>query len=96
MARLSLSPLHLPSNPNSKPASLLVDTSNGAPPVQLRDQGILVQSDHEESQVSEKDEQTKRFEELLNKEQYEEIAELGEKMNDRRAAEVSLPSSEHP
>ena len=65
-----------------KPASLLVDTTNTAPAVQLKDQGILVQSDHEESQVSERDEQTKRFEELINKKQYKEIAELGEKMSD--------------
>ena len=36
----------------------------------------------EESQVSEKDEQTKRFEELINKRQYKEIAELGKEMSD--------------
>ena len=42
----------------------------------------LVQSVPEESQVSGKDEQTKRFEELINKEQYKEIAELGKNMND--------------
>ena len=29
------------------------------------------------------DEQTKRFEELINKEQYKEIAELGKKMSDK-------------
>ena len=68
--------------PNSKPASLLVDTTNTAPAVQLKDQGILVQSVPEESQVSGRDEQTKRFEELINKGQYEEIAELGKEMND--------------
>ena len=61
---------------------MLVDTTNSAPAVQLKDQGILVQSVPEESQVSEKDEQTKKFEELINKEQYEEIAELGKKMSD--------------
>ena len=49
-----------------KPASLLVDTTNTAPTVQLRDQGILVQGAPEESQVSERDEQTKKFEELIN------------------------------
>ena len=48
----------LPSSPalksksKSKPASLLVDTTNTAPAVQLKDQGILVQSVPEESQVS--------------------------------------------
>ena len=57
----------LTSKPKRKPASLLVDTTNTAPAVQLKDQGILVQSVPEESQVSEKDEQTKRFEELINK-----------------------------
>ena len=67
----------------SKPASLLVDTTNTAPAVQLKDQGILVQSVPEESQVSEKDEQIKEFEELINKGQYEEIAELGKKMSDK-------------
>ena len=72
-----------PSSPSKpKPASLLVDTTNTAPAVQLKDQGILVQGVPEESQVSGRDEQTKRFEELINKGQYEEIAELGKEMND--------------
>ena len=81
----SLSPLHLllKSKSKPKPASLLVDTTNTAPAVQLKDQGILVQSVPEESQVSEKDEQTKRFEELINKKQYKEIAELGKEMSDK-------------
>ena len=62
----------LPSSPvlKSKQAqitSLLVDTTNTAPAVQLKDQGILVQSVPEESQVSGRDEQTKKFEELINK-----------------------------
>ena len=78
----SLSPLHLSPKSKPKPASLLVDTTNTAPAVQLKDQGILVQSVPEENQVSEKDEQTKKFEELINKKQYEEIAELGKEMND--------------
>ena len=69
--------------PKSNTTSLLVDTTNTAPAVQLKDQGILVQSVPEESQVSEKDEQTKRFEELINKKQYEEIAELGKGMSDK-------------
>ena len=43
---------------------------------------MLVQSDHEESQVSERDEQTKKFEELINKKQYKEIVELGKKVSD--------------
>ena len=77
---LPLSPV-LKSKP--KPASVLVDTTNIAPAVQLKDQGILVQSVPEESQVSERDEQTKRFGELISKEQYEEIAELGKKMSDK-------------
>ena len=80
-------PVTLPSSPvlksKPKPASLLVDTTNTAPAVQLKDQGILVQSVPEESQVSERDEQTKKFEELINKEQYKEIAELGEEMSDK-------------
>ena len=59
-----------------------MDTTNTAPAVQLKDQGILVQSVPEESQVSGRDEQTKKFEELINKKQYEEIAELGKKMSD--------------
>ena len=46
----------LPSSPalksKPKPASLLVDTTNTAPAVQLKDQDILVQSVPEESQVS--------------------------------------------
>jgi len=42
----------------------------------------LVQGAPEESQVSERDEQTKRFEELINQKQYKEIAKLGEKMSD--------------
>ena len=37
----------------------------------------------EESQVSGRDEQTKRFEELINKKQYKKIAELGKKMSDK-------------
>ena len=41
-----------------------------------------MQSVPEEIQVSEKDEQTKKFEELISKEQYEEIIELGEGMSD--------------
>ena len=43
----------------------------------------LVRRVPEESQVSEKDEQTKKFEELINKGQYQEIAELGKKMSDK-------------
>jgi len=66
----------------SKTAPVLVDTTNTAPAVQLRDQGILEQSVREEGQVSEKDERTKRFEELINNKQYEEIDELGKDMND--------------
>ena len=57
----------LKSKPKPKPASLLVDTTNTAPAVQLKDQGILVQSVPEESQVAGRDGQTKRFEELINK-----------------------------
>ena len=85
-----------PKSKKPKPASILVDTTNTAPAVQLKDQGILVQSVPEESQVSEKDEQTKKFEELINKRQYKEIAELGKEMSDRRAVEVSLPSGDYP
>ena len=83
VAMPSLSPLHLSLKPKPKPASLLVDTTNTAPAVQLKDQGILVQSVPEESQVSGRDEQTKKFEELINKRQYKEIAELGKKMSDK-------------
>ena len=76
----------LPTSPvlksKPKPASLLVDTTNTAPAVQLKDQGILVQSVPEESQVSGRDEQTKKFEELINKKQYKEIVELGKGMSD--------------
>ena len=79
----SLSPLRLSlKSKKPKPASLLVDTTNTAPAVQLKDQGILVQSVPEESQVSGRDEQTKKFEELINKKQYKEIAELGKDMSD--------------
>ena len=70
------------SRPKSKPTSPLVDTTNNAPAVQLKDQGIPVQSVPEESQVSGRDEQTKKFEELINKKQYKEIAELGKDMSD--------------
>ena len=70
------------SKPKFKPASLLMDTTNTAPAVQLKDQGILEQSVPEESQVSEKDEQTKKFEELINQKRYKEIAELGKEMTD--------------
>ena len=70
------------SSPSLNQLSLLVDTTNTAPAVQLKDQGILVQSVPEESQVSERDEQTKKFEELINKKQYKEIAELGKGMSD--------------
>jgi len=42
---------------------------------------MLVQSVPEENQVSGRDEQTKIFEELINKGQYKEIAELGWEMN---------------
>ena len=63
-------------------ASMLVDTTNTAPAVQLKDQGILVQGVPEKNQVSGRDEQTKKFEELINKGQYKEIAELGKKMNE--------------
>ena len=69
----------VPKSKKPKPASLLVDTTNTAPAVQLKDQGILVQSVPEESQVSGRDEQTKRFEELINNKQYKKIAELGKK-----------------
>ena len=71
-----------PKSKKPKTACLLMDMTNTAPAVQLKDQGVLVQSDHEGSQVSERDEQIKRFEELINKKQYKEIAELGEKMTD--------------
>ena len=64
-------------------ASVLVDTTNTAPAVQLRDQGILVQSVPEESRVSGRDEQTKKFEELINKKQYKEIVKLGKEMSDK-------------
>ena len=66
----------------SKPVSVLVDATNTAPAVQLKDRGVLVQSVPEESQVSGRDEQTKKFEELINKKRYEEMAKLGEKMSD--------------
>ncbi len=79
----SLPPLHLLSSPSPKPASLLVDTTNIAPAVQLKHQDILVQSVPEESQAFEMDEQIRIFEELINKGQYKEIAELGNGMNDR-------------
>ena len=65
-----------------KPASVLVDTTNTALAVQLEDQGVLVKGVPEERQVSEKDEQTKRFEELISNKQYEEIAKLGDEMGD--------------
>ena len=42
----------------------------------------LVQHVPEESQVSERDEQIKKFEELINQKQYKEIAELGKGMSD--------------
>ena len=42
----------------------------------------LVQSVPEENQVSGKDEQTKKFEELISKKQYKEIAKLGKEMSD--------------
>ena len=77
----SLSPLHL-SQVQVQTNFPLVDTTNTAPAVQLKDQGILVQSVPEESQVSGRDEQTKKFEELINKRQYKEIAELGKEMSD--------------
>ena len=82
MLLLSSTSSALTSKPKPKPVSALVDTTNGAPAVQLRDQSILVQGVPEENQVSEKDEQIKRFEELINKKQYNEIAELGKKMDD--------------
>ena len=80
---VTLPPPSVPKSKKPKPPSLLVDTTNTAPAVQLKDQGILVQSVPEESQVSGRDEQTKKFEELINKGQYKEIAELGEKMSDK-------------
>ena len=43
----------------------------------------LVQRVPEESQVSERNEQTKRFEELISKKQYKEIVELGKEMSDK-------------
>ena len=58
-----------------------MDTTNNAPTVQLKDQGILVQSVPEESQVSGRDEQTEKFKELINRKQYEEIIKLGNEMN---------------
>ena len=69
------------SMPKPKPASLLVDTTNIVSAVQLKDQGILVQSVPEESQASGRDEHIKKFEELINKNQHKEIVELGEKMS---------------
>ena len=69
--------------PKRKPAPVLVDTTNTAPAVQLKDQDILVQSVPEESQVSERDEQTKKFEELISQGQYKEITELGKEMTDK-------------
>ena len=41
-----------------KPASLLMDTTNTAPPVQLKDQGTLVQSIPKERQVAGRDGQS--------------------------------------
>ena len=71
--------LQLPNpNPNQLPYSY---TTNSAPAVQLKDQSIPVQSAPEKSQVTGRDEQTKRFEELINKNQYKEIVELGEGMS---------------
>ena len=73
----------LPSSPvlKSKPL-LLVDTTNTHRLSSSRIK-ILVQSVPEESQVSGRDEQTKKFEELINKKQYKEIAELGKEMSDK-------------
>ena len=79
----------LPSSPvlkpksKPKPASLLADTTNTAPAVQLKDRGILMQGIPEEGQISGKDGQTKRFEELISKKQYEEMAKLGDEMGDK-------------
>ena len=57
----------LPSSPVPMPNSSATSSVQGVP---------------EESQVPERDEQTKKFEELINSNQYEEIAELGKDMND--------------
>ena len=75
-----------------KKVSILSDNSTGrgdavtlpSSPVLMPNSNTtsLVQSVPEESQVSGRDEQTKRFEELISKKQYKEIAELGKKMND--------------
>ena len=69
-------------NPPRPTPSLLMDTTDNAPPVQLKNQGILVQSIPKERQVAGRDGQTKRFEELIKKRQYNEIAKLGNGMND--------------
>ena len=72
----------LKSKPKPEPAFLLLGTTNTAPAVQLKDQGILVQSIPKERQVAGRDGQTKRFEELIKKRRYNEIAKLGNGMND--------------
>ena len=77
----SLSPLHLSSSPSLKTTSYwwTRPTCTGCPAQGSRYSGASVP---EESQVSGRDEQTKKFEELINKKQYKEIAELGKEMND--------------
>ena len=45
---------------------------------------FLVQSVPEESQVPRRNKQTKKFEELINKKQYNEIAKRGKKMSDEK------------
>ena len=77
----SLSPLHLSSSPslNQLPYWWTRPTLHRLSSSRIRVFGAKCP---EESQVSEKDEQTKKFEELINKKQYKEIAELGKKMSD--------------
>ena len=57
----------VPKSKKLKTACLLVDTTNTAPAVQPKGRDILAPSIPEKNLVSGKDEQTKKFEELINK-----------------------------
>ena len=68
--------------PKPKPASLLVDATNTTPAVQLKGQVFWCRVSPKNVKSLRRDEQIKKFEELINNKQYKEIAELGKKMSD--------------
>ena len=78
-------PLTRASSSTLKPktsALILSDTTNSAPAVQLKEQGILVESVPEENLIPEIDTLTlEKLKEFISKEQYDEVIKLADGMD---------------